>query len=85
MFQLLFSVAVLVVNLYCILAGVFVKDLHALDFYLPLLQSFFDFFITGCCSTVFNAIVALYYLMDTCVPFCDTDLQQQRQTQFHHR
>ena len=73
LFQLVLSVVVMLMNLYCVLAGVFLKQLHSMDFYLPLLQSVFDFLISGVLSSVYNLAGAAFYMHFACLPQCDGD------------
>ena len=71
--QLVLSVLVTLMNLYCVLAGLLLKQLHSMDFYLPLLQSVFDFLISGALSSLFNLAAAAFYMHFACLPRCHMD------------
>ena len=71
------NILIVVANLYCLVAGVVVKELHKLDFFLALLQCSVDFAFTGVFSLIFNFKWAHMYLDLGCFTFAAADEQNQ--------
>ena len=65
-FQLALSLGSFFINLYCILAEAFKKEMHKLDYYLVLLQSTFDFLFSGIYNSVFASLMTVNQFNSLC-------------------
>ena len=67
MFQVGLNILVILSNLYCLMAGVFVRKLRKLDYFLALFQCAIDFSFTGVFCMVFNVQLARFYFELGCL------------------
>ncbi len=53
-------------NFFCMLAVVFKKEMHKLDYYLVMLQTAFDFCSIGVYNSLYNFVPVLHHLSAFC-------------------
>ena len=63
---MILSIVSFVINLYCIIAILIVKDLRKLDYFFVALQSVVDLLISGVFSTIFNYVYMANYVHFSC-------------------